>query len=258
MKTKNLLGLILIGFVASILSRSAFAQQDGLVDSVGSEMGNHGYRQIFYLDSNGNKNFITDYQFTSANPQREGDYVTYMSQIEGAWQIFLYHIPSSTRTQLTVSGNNVNPQIENGLVVWEGWINGNWQVFLYDSTGVRQLTYGDLSINPEIEGGRIVMARRGVSGTWRSVLYTINDKSFADISTGTITKHPHLENQKIYHGEEEFPLFAEDISLLDFDAIFSPTTEEEILKEVFGETATGSAVLQESTPSASPSTSEDN
>jgi len=265
---KNWLKAIIIGVLLFILVRPAMAQiAESEAFMVGSEIGNHGFRQVFHTRGGG-KTFITDNQFVSANPMIEGDYVTYMSQISGSWQVFLYHIPSNTKTQLTVTGNNVNPRIENGLTVWEGWVDppegeASWQVFLYDGTGVKQLTNGDLSVNPDIEGDNIIMARRGIAGTWRSVLYSLVDGSFADITTGIVSKHPRLVGKKIFHNDEEFPLITDDIYLLGFEAIpsvdeLTPITEEDILEEILGPEATQSAQLEESTPSGDLTSPPDN
>ena len=242
-KMKKLL-VLLFTIASFFMMRIAYAQETN--PNVGSEVGNHGFRQIYYVDEKGEKMFITDGMFTSADPMREGDYVTYMSKIQGNWQIFLHHIPTDINTQLTVRGNNVNPKIENGLVVWEGWapsvgpgqVGGTWQVFLYDGTGVRQLTAGDTSVYPDIEDGYIIMARRDSNGSWRSVLYSINDKTFAQVSIVQSAKHPKLQGKKIFHGNEEFPLITDDIYLLGFDRLPTaeptPITEEDIVEEIVG------------------------
>jgi len=223
---------------------------------VGQEV-NEGFLRVYYVNESNIKIFVSPENQNSKHAVADGEYVVWVTEINDMpGQIFLHHIPSSTTTQLTASGTNLKPEIENGLVVWEGWApsassgQATWQVFLYDGTGVRQLTSGDLSINPDIEGDNIIMARRDSAGTWRSSLYSLLDGSFADISTGPETKHPKLDKKKIFHGDEEFALITDDIYLLGFDVVpeedeDAPITEEDILEEIFGPDATISAQLNE-------------
>jgi len=246
------------------------ALQQALVNGdviVGSEIGNNGFRQVYYI-FNGSKEFVTDNNYTSADPNIEGEYITWMSQISGVWQIFLYHIPTDNTVQITLTGNNVNPKISEGRVVWEGWIDGGWQVFFFDGTKVTQLTSGDLSMNPEIEGDNIIYGRKDVTETWRAVVYSISRDEVQDVTTGLSAKHPALENGKIILGRvgdkggEEFPLTVDDLFLLDLAPLTvedevapSPTpepqpetvTEEEIIEEL--EATSSAEIIDTATPS---------
>jgi|GEM_PF-2413100 len=246
--------------------------------SVGSEMGKNGFRQI-YFQIGTNKAFVTNSDHVNADSLIDGEQMVWISKINGSWQIFLHDIPTNNTTQLSFSGNNVNPRIDNGNVVWEGWIDNTWQIFFFDGKSVQQLTTGDSSMNPEIEGDNIVYGRKDVSGTWRAVVYSIGSDKAQDITTGIAAKHPDLENGKIIlgrvnkEGGEEFPLTVDDLFLLDLPPLVStPTpspepigpetvTEQEIIEELQASPsasleATFSAVPSPSVaPSATPSTS---
>lgn len=219
--------------------------------SVGSEIGKNGFRQIYFQIDN-NKTFITNSNHVNADPIISGEEVVWISKISGHWQIFLHHIPTNNTIQLTNSGNNVNPRINNGNVVWEGWIDDRWQIFFFDGKSVKQLTSGDDSMNPEIEGDNIVYGRKDITGTWRAVVYSISRNETQDITTGTAAKHPALENGKIVLGRvgnspgEEFPLTVEDLFLLDLPPLTQEeepetVTEEEVKQELLAPEATNSA-----------------
>ena len=277
MKLNFLKAWIIPGLAASLiflLVRPSFAQaiegQASLAQyltannvEVGSEIGNNGFRQIYYVWNN-NKVFITDSNYTNADPIINGERVVWISKISGRWQVFLRHISTNQTTQLTQSGNNVNPRIDNGKVVWEGWVEDKWQVFFYDGKSVKQLTSGDNSVNPDIEGENIIYGRRDITGTWRSVVYSISKKEAKEVTTGLTSKRPKLSNGQIFlaDGKEKFPLTVDDLFLLDLGPLSTgPTpspspelalsepetvTEEEIVEEL---QATPSAILEEATQS---------
>jgi len=277
-KLYSLIIPLFVSVLIFIIGRPVLAQtltqeqalQQALVNGdviVGSEIGNNGFRQVYYI-FNGSKEFVTDNNYTSADPNIEGEYITWMSQISGVWQIFLYHIPTDNTVQITLTGNNVNPKISEGRVVWEGWIDGGWQVFFFDGTKVTQLTSGDLSMNPEIEGDNIIYGRKDVTETWRAVVYSISRDEVQDVTTGLSAKHPALENGKIILGRvgdkggEEFPLTVDDLFLLDLAPLTvedevapSPTpepqpetvTEEEIIEEL--EATSSAEIIDTATPS---------
>ncbi len=244
-----------------------FSLQQALVNGdviVGSEIGNNGFRQVYYI-FDGSKRFVTDSNYTNADPVIEGEYITWMSQIDGVWQVFLYHIPTDSTVQISLAGNNVNPRISEGRVVWEGWVNdpstgSGWQVFFFDGKSAKQLTSGDISKNPEIEGDNIIYGRKDVTETWRAVVYSISRNETQDITTGIAAKHPALENGKIILGRaggkggEEFPLTVDDLFLLDLvpltveDEIVPETvTEEEIIEEL--EATPSAEIIDTATPS---------
>lgn len=213
---------------------------------IGDEIGENGYRQIYYVWEGG-KNFITNTYYSNGVPDTESEYITWMGQSTGgAWQIFLYHIPTGATTQLSASSNNANPKISKGKVVWEGWVDNGWQVFLFDTVKVTQLTEGDLSMNPDIDGDFVTYGRRDITGTWRSVVYSISIKETKDITTGLGAKKPKVRGNKIILAgtglEEEFPLTVSDLFLLNLPGLTSTSipspdvpgtvTEEEIIQEL--------------------------
>ncbi len=231
---------------------------------VGSEVVD-GYHQIYYIFQD-NKTFITNGSLNSTLPDTEGEYIVYRKSINGVDQIFLYNLISQSTIQITNSGNNTNPKISAGRVVWEGWTSDGWQVFFFDGTKVTQLTSGDLSMNPDVEGDYISYGRRDVSGTWRSVVYSISKKEAQEITIGISSKKPKVRGNKIILAgtgvEEEFPLTVEDLFLLDLAPLTvedevtpSPTpepqpetvTEEEIIEEL--EATSSAEIIDTATPS---------
>jgi hypothetical protein len=242
------------------LINQVIAQEDSLREAlvngevkVGTEVGNNGFMQIYY-DIEGNKAYISNTNYSNSDPIIDGEYITWIGQSTGgAWQVFLYNILTKTTIQLSSSSNNTNPKISDGKIVWEGWVSGvlpaqsGWQIFFFDGKSVRQLTSGDLSMNPEIAGDYISYGRQDITGTWRGVVYSISRGKAKDITTGLASQKPEIRKGKIIlkgDGEEEFPLTAEDLFLLDLQPLSSDepetVTQEEIREEL---TATPSAEI---------------
>ncbi len=243
------------------LINQAIAQEDSLREAlvngevkVGTEVGNNGFMQIYY-DIKGDKTYITNTNYSNSDPIIDGEYIVWTGQsTDGAWQVFLYNILSKTTIQLSSSSNNTNPKIDDGKIVWEGWVSGDlpvqsgWQIFFFDGKSVRQLTSGDLSMNPEIAGDFISYGRQDITGTWRGVVYSISRGKAKDITTGLASQKPEIRKGKIVlrgDGEEEFPLTAEDLFLLDLQPLSTDqsetVTEEEVRQELSAPEATDSA-----------------
>jgi hypothetical protein len=231
-----------------IAVRPTFAQLAAGVETfkvtqVGEEVGENGFRQIYYLDKDNNKVFITNSNYTNANPVTDGENVVWMGQVGEGWRIFLYNTLSSTTTQLTFTGIHVNPKVDKGKVVWEGQDEaGVWQVFLFDGTKIAQVTSGDMSLNPDIEGDFVVYGRKDLTG-WRASLYSLKEKKEVDVTTGDLAQKPKLKGGKIIlaggEKEEEFALTASDLFVLDLDPLSVATTSastqatfEEVAKEL--------------------------
>lgn len=140
---------------------------------VGSEVVD-GYHQIYYIFE-GKKTFITEGGLNATSPVSVGEYIAYRRNAgTGTDYIFLYHIPTNTTVQLSGTGNNGNPRVSrDGKVVWERWQAGGWQIFLFDGVRVRQLTEGELSTNPEIEGDLVTYSRKDAAGITRKDTYAI-------------------------------------------------------------------------------------
>jgi len=239
---------VLVSLAIFAVVRPTFAQiverevslSEYLLDSsvsVGDDIGENGVRQVFYVYQ-GNKTFVTNTPYPNASPVTEKEYMAWMGQVDGSnWHIFIHHIPSGATTRLTNVGNNVNPILKDRKVAWEGWVDDSWQIYLYDGASVFQLTSGDSSLNPDIEGDNIIYARRDVAGVWRAVLYSILEKKALEVSFGENTKHPRLSGGDIILGDggERFPLKAEDFFILDLISLETDdpkvVTEEEVLAE---------------------------
>ena len=218
----------------------------------------NGSRQIYYVFE-GEKIFITEGGFTSRHPHTNGEFIVFVKDINGAGQIFLYHIPTDSTIQVTNSSTNLKPKVsKDGKVVWERWMRDRWQIFFYDGARVRQLTDGDVSVNADIERDNIVYARQDATGGWRSVVYSISKNESKKMATGLASKKPKLRNGRIVLAgagvEKQLPL-TEGL-LAPFSATPTPTTTVSIPESVSFEEvaqeleATLSAQIE---PEASPS-----
>ena len=266
---------LLLSLVIFVAVRPVLAQQldMGLSDyiktndlQVGAEVVN-GYQQVFYIYQ-GNKHFITNESRNSNNPYTKGSYIVYVSSFNEAGQVFLFDIVANTKTQLTFLGTNLNPKVDDrGRVVWESWDGTTWQIYFFDGKSIKELTGGDLSLNPEISGDFITYGRRDISGTWRAILYSIKDKKTMDITVGEKARNPKIKDGKIYLAagsdvEEEFPLTVDDLFLLNLvplSATSSASPSASPTGELAPQTVTEEEIAQElqatesATPQASPS-----
>ena len=236
-------------------------QQESLVDylasknvEVGEEVVN-GFLQIYYL-YNGAKTYVSPEGQNSKQPSTNGAYIVWVTEKNDVpGQIFLFNILTSTSAiQISNSGTNLNPKVNReGKVVWEEWVENRWQISLFDGTSVQQLTSGDESFNPEIEGDIVSYTRRDIAGTYRAVVYSISKKEGKEVTTGDSAKHPKVRNGKILlaDGLEEFPLTVEDLFVLDLAPLSAPSevTVTDIAREL---EATSSAQIEsELTPTPS-------
>lgn len=117
--------------------------------------------------------------------------------VNGRWQVFLKSRHSEQHIQLSHTQNTANPAIDNGKMVWEGFIGGTWQLFLFDGIAVTQITSGDTSINPYIEGNYVVIGRKGGDSAWYAELYNILSGETKTVAQGIGAKRPLLEEGKI-------------------------------------------------------------
>ena len=232
---------------------------------VDSEVVN-GYHQVYYVFE-GEKTYITEGNLNATSPASAGEYVVYRRNTgAGGDNTFLYHIPTAITIQLSGSSNNANPKVSGGKVVWEGWVipsegEPGWQVFFFDGKSVKQLTSGDLSMHPDIDGDFISYGRRDVL-SWRSVVYSISKKEAKEVAIGISSKRPKVRNGRIILAgtgvEEVFPLTVDDLFLLDLGPLStsptpspSPTPETVIEEEIAEELeATPSAAIEEADESA--------
>jgi hypothetical protein len=196
-----------------------------------------GYQQVYYVFE-GSKEFLTEGNRNNRQLSSAGEYLAWVTDINGEGQIFLHHVPTQVTSQLTNFSTNLNPMVDSrGRVVWEGWVEDTWQIFLFDGVSVTQLTEGETSVNPYIEGDYIVFGRRDISGVWRGVVHSISQKGQKDISVGQEMKNLTIQDGKIIMpGFKVFPLTIDDLFLLDLPPLTpdepQTVTEEEIIVEL--------------------------
>lgn len=198
--------------------------------------------------------------------------MTWISEIDGSWQVFLYHIPSATTLQLTRSGNHSNPRVDKGMVAWEGWHNGSWQVFLYDGKSIGPLTNAALALHPQIEGDFLVFSERSSIGIWSNYIFSIAENKKSELAVGE-GEYVALLDGEISYGtsssnKKVHPLMAGDIFTLGFADV--PTSLDAEIVQVEAElsrlrqeaaqipqveevqSATGSARLDPAVPTPTP------
>lgn len=179
-----------------------------------------GYSQIYFVYED-NKVFISEENINSFMPESKGRFITYVSEIAGSNQVFLYDVLSKTRLQLSILSTNSNSRVsKNGWVVWEGWIpeEDTWQVFLFDGQDVKRLTKGDLSLNADTDGKYVVYSRKSSNGTWKNVVYSKEKDKHVDVYFGDNSRSTKLVDGHIVLTDGEvFDLTAEDVMTLDLN-----------------------------------------
>jgi hypothetical protein len=194
-------------------------------------------RSHVYYVFDGDKKFITEDSNNNRQPSTNGEYITYVKEINGQGQIFLYHIMTSKTVQLTRTGPNQNPFVSGqGKVVWEGWVeSGSWQVFVYDGTMVKQVTQGDIARTPSVYKDFVLYTRKNDLGEWRSEVYSLLEDKTKVLSFGPQNKDAVLVEDNItFKDGGVYPLKPADLFLFDISGM-----EENINTE----TATPSAEL---------------
>jgi hypothetical protein len=215
----------------------------------GATSNEEGFSQIYY-EYNGSRKYITDTRYTNTNPVAAGNYITWVGEINGLWQIFVYDLVGETTTQLTFTGNNVNPKIDDkGRIVLEGWDGETWQIFFFDGVTIKQLTIGDTSLNPGISEEYISYGRRNIAGVWRAVVYSINDNKSIDVTIGENARKPEIVDGDIYlrmgDTEEKFPLKVSELFLLNLTSLSEGSNDLELVNPVLDElSSTPSGVME--------------
>ncbi|MBN1162736.1 hypothetical protein JXA34_03260 [Patescibacteria group bacterium] len=160
---------------------------------VHTEVNDEEFRQISYKYK-GKIHEITDEKRTSADPDTEGEYITWMSLVDANWQVFLYHVTTEKTIQLTQFGNNVNPSVSGDYVVWEGQVADVWQIFLYDGIRTKQLTHGDMpSQNAGVDKGFVVYDTKEPDGEdWNVYLYDVEKEETIKLSQYLPGRNPSI------------------------------------------------------------------
>lgn len=155
-----------------------------------------GYSIVYYVFEN-KKTYVSEKGMNASQVSSAGEYLVWSGLVNGAGQIFKYHIPTGDTIQITSSSTNLKPTVDvEGRVAWERWVDEGWQIFVFDELGTRQISSGDVSVNAQIEGGKLVFARKGEFG-WRAVTYTLGGDRLVIINEGIDSKYPDWQNGKV-------------------------------------------------------------
>lgn len=164
---------------------------------VSTEVSDDGFRQITYKFDDRDIE-VTDSNYTNSDPANDGEYITWMAQINGKWQIFLHHVTTGSTVQLTQAGNNVNPVISGTNVAWEGQVEGVWQVFLFDGVKTTQLTEGiEPSQYVDIDGDNVTYSQKKEDGSWKVYLYKIDVDRLVDLTADSNGNAPVIEDGRV-------------------------------------------------------------
>jgi len=184
----SLIASLLFMLVRPQLAAAINSQQiEGLyMAGVGVEVGTvviNGYRQIEYVFEN-KKRVITEDNHSHADPDTDGEYIVWISQLGPYWQVFRYSLVTEETIQLTTSGNNVNPKVSGERVVWEKQVNGVWQVMMFDGIRVKQLTRGSRpSQDVDVEGDWLVYRQKAAEG-WNVYITALLTGRIIDLGEG--------------------------------------------------------------------------
>lgn len=145
-----------------------------------------------------NGGFIGSVQAQSSPNQTNNSLYTYEhSMVDGRRQVFLKSNFLNHTIQLSHMQNTANPSMDGENVVWEGFMHGTWQIFMFDGIRVVQLTSGDISVNPNVEGDYVTFGRKGSDSAWYAELYNIKTGGSKRVAEGIGAKRPMLETGEI-------------------------------------------------------------
>ncbi len=201
----GLLGVLCCGFVVAPLIVQASQEELGAYAAHASiplyEDTVDGYRQIYTI-FNDEKVFFSTESRNHTQGMAAGQYVVWVETVNGAGQIVRYDIPTRTEVRITDSSTNQHPRVNAaGLVVWERWLDDRWQLFYFDGISTIQLTDGDVSTDPELEGNQLLFNRQDSEGEWSAYAYDFDARALEPLLTGPDARHPVWEA-----GEIVFPL----------------------------------------------------
>lgn len=187
--------ILLYTAVFSVITAS-FTFAGGLVE-VGYKTGVNGYNQIFIV-KDGKEEFITVTEYSNTDPQSDRKFVTWIGHTSIKTQVFFTYNNNEKHIPLSGELNAANPRIDQGKVVWEEYVAGEgWQVFLFDGIRKVQLTSGDESRNPYVEGDYVVIGRKAPESDWYAELYNITTKELATVAEGIAAKAPIIVEGQI-------------------------------------------------------------
>lgn len=256
---------IAAGLIASLLfllTRPQLAaainsqQIEGLyMASTGVEVGTvvvNSYRQIEYSFEN-KKRIITEDNKPHANPDTDGEYIVWMSQIGPYWQVFRYSLVTEETIQLTTSGNNVNPKVSGERVVWEKQVNGVWQVVMFDGIRVKQLTKGSgPSQDVDVEGDWVVYREKVSQREWRVYIIALLTNRTIDLGEGYGPEF--IEDELVWWTQPGETVIKRTYQ---FGVELEPEAIPEATVSATPEATTSAEVLPESSPSPEVVTEED-
>lgn len=155
------------------------------------------------LRAGGDEVRVTNNQLPNAEPQIDGKYLAWVTELRGGWQVMMHYLPSGVTIPLALSGNNVNVSLAGRYLSWEMINDNNRTVMLFDGVSLKKMTPLDAtSINPSVsDDNQLIFAqRRGNNDPWQAVSYDLNSGAKSILKTGEDAKYPRFEQSEVKFG----------------------------------------------------------
>jgi len=152
------------------------------------------YSSIHIYDISAQK--YTEIPGNTEKPAIYGDKVVY----DDYYNIYIYNLSTSQRTQVTPSGPVYYPAIYDNIIVWQGDSGaGHWNIYMYDLSTKKetQITTSGSADYPAIYGNRIVYADTR-NGNTDIYMYDVSTKKQTQITSSPDAQtHPAIYGDRI-------------------------------------------------------------
>ncbi|GEM_PF-3344572 len=246
MVKKSLIKLIIpVSFLLFLTTVSVYAQSfDEQVDWLNALKENkvefksvsNGKLQEVVASWDGKNRSLISNNRNNSQQDNSGEYLVWVSNINGYNQVFRRHLPTDTDLQLTFASNNVSPVVdEYGNVAWERWIDDSWQIFLFDGVSIRRISKGIVGVRPRISGGVLFYAEKKNDVTWQLTGYSLQSDQSSELQIGSSSKDIKLEEDRVVFDD------GNSINKISFSTVFdfygdntvdNEYTVEDVLREI--------------------------
>jgi hypothetical protein len=159
----------------------------------------HGNGQIYY-EYRGKQHFVTNDDHNHQSPTASGQYITWLDESGGRYQVVLYDLAYGQRLELSSIGDNTNPSIYHGKVAWQGDSNSRAVIYYFDGHKVRQINSNYPAIRPYVYRNYVLFAEQlPGKDNWQAVQFDMSSQKSKVLTTGPnrLAGWPRYENGKI-------------------------------------------------------------
>lgn len=111
---------------------------------------------------------ISSIDINSFQSHQQGEYAVWVSDLNGAGQIYRYHQATGQILQLSFSSNNQLPLInEQGDVVWQRWNGEGWHIMSFNGKHIQQLSSKDATKQLDLQGDIVSFLERNKGEEWQ-------------------------------------------------------------------------------------------